>query len=1138
MNFQQRPYSMKTRFILLLSAIILLFSFSRRETYKAAPRLLVFSKTAGFRHASIQAGKAAITKIAAEQGYSLDVTEDANYFNDDSLKKYAAVIFLNTTGNILNSPQQISFRRFIQAGGGFAGVHAAADTEYDWPWYGELVGAYFLSHPKIQDAVINVTDAKHISTSHLPQPWKRIDEWYNYKNYNPGVHVLLKLDEKSYTGGKNGDNHPIAWYHNFDGGRAFYTGLGHTDESYNDPVYLKHLAGGIRYAVGNAPLNYSKVSTPAVPEENRFVKTTLTEGTLFEPTEMAILPNLDVVIAQRRGEIMLYKNHEKTLGQIGFLNVYFKTTGPSVGNAEEGLLGIAADPDFTKNQYLYIFYSPADTSVNRLSRFKLVNDKIDMASEKTILEFYSQREICCHTGGSIAFGGDGLLYLSTGDNSTPFDAPNQQYVNKGYGPLDNRAGFEQYDARRSAGNTNDLRGKIIRIRLKQDGSYTIPDGNLFKPGTPKTRPEIYVMGNRNPYRISVDPQTNFLYWGEVGPDARADSPERGPRGYDELNQARSAGYFGWPFFVGKNYPYHDYDYRTGKSGAPFNAEKPINNSPNNTGLTELPNVANPFIWYPYDLSPEFPEVGSGGRTAMAGPVFYSDRYPKTPNRYPDYYNGKLFIYEWVRGWIKAVSMKPDGDYDGMEPFMPNTAFAAPVDMELGPDGKLYVLEYGKGWFTKNPDAALSRIDYLAGNRPPKIKSLIISKTSGVLPYKLSARVEVTDPDKDALTYIWNLGKGITKTTTVPSVVYSYTKAGEYPVSVKVADKNKASSQSNTITVYAGNEHPDINISVKGNQTFYFPGQTIEYQVTVTDKGSSVNRSNVYVSNVYNKGLDLAGSSLGHQEAADNLAGQSLMLKSDCKTCHQISGKSIGPSFTEVSLHYQKNKTALPYLVSKIMKGGAGAWGEVPMPAHSNMPEADVKKIAEWIMALSNSPATGRSLPLRGKIIASNEPDEEKTTFVLRAAYTDQGAAGVRPLSASKAFYLRSNSIDVSEIKEQSSFAVKDSSGNKFLILPAAKGWLRLSGIDLTNVSSLDLTTFSRGEAGKYNIAVRLDSENGTLIAKADLQTGAKAGQKHVTSIPLKPVLNGTFHNLYLIFTAEKPEIRQKPVMKTIKFNAE
>jgi glucose/arabinose dehydrogenase len=283
-------------------------------------------------------------------------------------------------------------------------------------------------------------------------------------------------------------------------------------------------------------------------------------------------------------------------------------------------------------------------------------------------------------------------------------------VNHGFAPLDDRPGHEQYNARRTAGNSNDLRGKIIRIRVNEDGSYKIPDGNLFK-NEPKTKPEIYVMGNRNPYRISVDPKNSFLYWGEVGPDSNKDSVDtRGPQGYDEINQARRAGYFGWPLFIGNNYSYHEYDYNTGKSGPAFDVSKPINNSRSNTGIKELPAPQPAFIWYPYDVSKDFPEMATGGRTAMAGPVFYSDMFP-AETRLPDYYNGKLFIYEWMRNFIKAVTFRSNGDFYKMEPFMEKTKFAAPIDIELGPDGKLYVLEYGTGWFSKNKDAGLIRIDF-------------------------------------------------------------------------------------------------------------------------------------------------------------------------------------------------------------------------------------------------------------------------------------------------------------------------------------------------------------------------------------------------------------------------------------------
>ncbi|SFH25054.1 ThuA domain-containing protein [Pontibacter chinhatensis] len=215
-------------------------------------RILVFSKTAGFRHESIPAGKAALLQLGQEYNVGVDTTENAAYFTADSLKKYAAVVFLNTTKDVLDETQQEAFKQYIQSGGGFAGVHAASDTEYDWPWYNQLVGAYFTSHPEVQKAAIDVLDKDHLSTSHLPDRWEHTDEWYNFKSMNPKVHVLANLDERSYKGGENGENHPIAWYHEFDGGRAFYTALGHTKESYSDTLFLRHMWGGIRYAMGES----------------------------------------------------------------------------------------------------------------------------------------------------------------------------------------------------------------------------------------------------------------------------------------------------------------------------------------------------------------------------------------------------------------------------------------------------------------------------------------------------------------------------------------------------------------------------------------------------------------------------------------------------------------------------------------------------------------------------------------------------------------------------------------------------------------------------------------------------------------------------------------------------------------------
>ena len=198
----------------------------------------------------IAAGKLAIIKLGKENNFLVDTTEDASVFTPENLKKYATVVFLSTTGNVLDSIQQLAFEHYIKSGGGFVGIHSATDTEYDWPWYGQLVGAYFGSHPAQQTATFNIIDTNNIATRFLPRSWKRHDELYNFKWIGEGLHVLIKIDENSYTGGKNGDNHPMSWYHDFEGGRAFYTALGHDNTSFEDPLYLKHVLGGIEYALG------------------------------------------------------------------------------------------------------------------------------------------------------------------------------------------------------------------------------------------------------------------------------------------------------------------------------------------------------------------------------------------------------------------------------------------------------------------------------------------------------------------------------------------------------------------------------------------------------------------------------------------------------------------------------------------------------------------------------------------------------------------------------------------------------------------------------------------------------------------------------------------------------------------------
>lgn len=1131
----------KILFLLFIASSLFYVSCSHKREGK--PKLLVFSKTAGFKHASIPVGIAAIQKLGAENGFDVDTTKNADQFNDENLKKYSAVIFLSTTGNVLDYKQEAAFERYIQSGGGFVGVHAATDTEYDWGWYGRLVGAYFVSHPKQQEARFIIKDKNFGATKFFTDSvWQRKDELYNYKNISPDLHILVTIDETSYEGGINGKFHPMAWYHDFDGGRSFYTGLGHTDESWSEENFLKHLLGGIQYAIGdNNELDYTKAKSQLPPDEDRFVKTQLAQGDFFEPTEMTILPNFDILIGQRRGEIMLYKNDTKNVKQVGYLNVYWKTNTPGV-NAEEGLLGLAKDPNFAKNNWVFIYYSPIDSSVNRLSRFTFKNDTIDLSTEKVILEVKSQREICCHTGGSIAFGPDGLLYLSTGDNSTPFDEPKAKYVNSGFGPLNDLPGKQQYDARRSSSNTNDLRGKILRIKVKDDGTYEIPEGNLFPKGTDKTRPEIYTMGHRNPYRISVDQKNSTLYWGEVGPDSNVDSLDtRGPKGYDELNQARKAGYFGWPLFIGGNYPYRAYDYATGKSGEPFDAAKPINNSKNNTGLTELPALSAPFIWYPYGVSPEFPQVGTGGRNAMAGPVYYTDMFPKE-TRLPDYYNGKVLIYEWMRGWIKAVTLQPNGDFDKMEPFFPDLKMNSVIDMEVGPDGRLYLLEYGSGWFSKNADAGLARIDYISGNRAPKVASIKVDKYSGVLPFKVNVTVDAVDPEKDKVTYTWEFDNGTTKEkkeTSEPTVEYTFNEAGDYTISVEAKDAQGASAKSGTINVYAGNQAPDVTVQlVGGNKTFYLPGEPVKYTVEVKDNDNApIDPANLFVSVDYVEGFDKAASTMGHQQGSANIGGKSLTQSLDCKSCHKESEKSIGPAFVDVAKKYASDPGARNYLTEKIIKGGGGVWGEVAMSAHPTLSKEDVHQMVSYILSLGNTASQKKSLPMTGSVIpaAGQKPG---SVLVLSASYTDKGGNNSKALTGSNSVSLRSNTLGFTGKEASSGFTPFAFNGSNILMYPTTTGWFAFDEIDLTGVKSITVINgWQEAPQATFEYEVRLDTPEGAVVGTGTMAEPKKGSTNGIAMIKLQPVTDGKLHKVYFVFKAQNVKGAVQAAAVSIVFNS-
>jgi cytochrome c len=1094
-------------------------------------RVLVFSKTAGFRHSSIPAGKTAIIKLGKETGFSVDTTENAAVFTDKNLPKYSAVIFLNTTGNVLNDKQQDAFERYIQAGGGYVGIHAATDTEYDWPWYNKLSGAYFASHPgnpNVQEGEAYVVNDKHPSMTDFPKKWKIKDEFYDFKSFNPQVTVLVKIDEKTYKDGKMGDDHPMSWYHEYDGGKAFYTNFGHEDATFVNPVFVKHLTGGLNWVMASK-LDYTK----SRPEENRFSKKVLASK-LDEPTELVVLDDKRVLFTERKGKLKLFDPKTGKVKVVGEVPVYTKQ--------EYGLMGLNIDPNFKTNKLIYMYYSPpsseADTA-QHLSRFKYddVKDTLLLNTEEVLLTVPVKRTDCCHTGGSIAWDSKGNLYLSTGDDVNPFQSD-------GYGPIDERPGREGWDGQHTSSNTNSLRGKVLRIkprygdrRANMPGGtnlYDIPEGNLFPPGNPKARPEIYVMGTRNPYRISVDQHTGYLYWGDVGPDASVDSPTRGPRGYDEVNQARKAGYFGYPLFIADNKPYIDFNFADSTSGKPFDPAKPINNSPHNTGLQELPPANPAFIFYPYADSPEFgPIVGKGGRNAMAGPVYYSADFQDSKVKFPDYYNGKFFAYDWIRDYINIVTMNEQGDLKNMERFIPGTKFSHPIDMQFANDGSLYTLEYGPNWFAQNDEASLSHITYNAGNRVP-VAVATATNTTGAVPLKVSFSSKGSlDYDGDPIKYEWSFGKGLPKST-LPNPSFIYAKPGEYTATLKVTD-NAGNSNTSEVIVRVGNAIPKVDVAIKGNKTFYWNNKPVNYEVSVLDKedGSIANKKipedEVTLTIDYLEGFDKTMLAQGHQANTGFETGKRMIELSDCKACHSIDKKSIGPAYREVAKKYASERNSLKTLSDKILKGGSGVWGEQAMPGHPQHKSEEIDEMVKYILSLANDKAVDKK-PLKSSYVT--QAKKKDGSYIFTASYTDRGNGTMGPLTGSKTVALRPATILANTADStKNTAAFKIGEGSEIVVGLKNESFIAFNDIDLTEISNIAALVGSRpGQSVGGILEVRVDSPSGTKIGEV------KVDKSETVNIPLKAPADKKLHTLFLVF--KNPDAGSKPLfsVESIRFD--
>jgi cytochrome c len=489
------------------------------------------------------------------------------------------------------------------------------------------------------------------------------------------------------------------------------------------------------------------------PAATDFKKTiVLTSSTLDHPVHMAIAPDGRIFIGEMiTGNIQVYKPGQASPVKAGTLPVNYDN--------ENGLLGVAIPPDFATSQFLYVLANDPSTT-NRaqvLWRYKVNGDLLDASTKTEILRIPRWKNGIYHDAGGMHFDKKGDLWLSSGDDTNPHDTSNA-----GFGPIYTLDPGS--DAQKSAANTNDLRGKISRIHPEAaltDGKwYTIPKGNLKETMASfwsadeltKVRPEIYAMGMRNPYRFTVDDQTGWLLWGEVGPDADQTVANRGRSGHDEFNIAMDPGYYGWPYCNGNQFAYNNVEYSTNAPrviGAKFDCSKLVNNSPNNTGVNKLPPARPAIIWYSVSNNADWPQMGTGQETAMAGPMYRYDKNLKSTTKFPPQYDGRLFIWDWTRQTHKFIDFTADGKLNKFYDF-PVTGMKSDIAADYGPDGSLYVLQYSQSGYG-DANAALIRIDYngtindacapvvsLAGSKPSQRSNAAATLVSGFQPIELPA----------------------------------------------------------------------------------------------------------------------------------------------------------------------------------------------------------------------------------------------------------------------------------------------------------------------------------------------------------------------------------------------------------------
>ncbi|MGW5167463.1 ThuA domain-containing protein [Streptomyces nodosus] len=727
---------------------------------------------------------------------------------------------------------------------------------------------------KVQQAVVDVTDRQHPANKGLPLNWTRSDQWINWDPNPIGkVHTIAQVEEWKYKpgAGANGAFHPVSWCRDYDGGRSFYTGMGRTEESYTtDTKFRSHLLGAIRWTTGMVRGDCqatiaSNYKTERLTDQNKAGQL----DQIGEPHGLAMAPDGKAFYIGKAacpsGPIVDWNDPKVGLGcgtihqwDPGTKKAKLLTTLDVMGNRgsgdelvknEEGLIGIALDPKFEKNGWIYVYWMPHE-SIDRDKRigqriisrltYDFAAESIDQGTRKDLLHWDTQIHSCCHAGGGMSFDKDGNLYIGSGDSNS--SGGSDGYSGNNW--TQDYKGLSFQDARRTAGNTNDLNGKIIRIHPEPDGTYTIPKGNLFAPGTDKTRPEIYVMGVRNISRLSVDPVHNWLTAGWVGPDAGSSSPGLGPAKYETATVITSAGNQGWPYCMGNRQPYRDRSSTDAKvlTGW-YDCDHLKNESPRNTGLVDIPPARDNMIWYsPQGGGPVFPErpdgsgvpsyvdseatytlpyLKGGGQAVMSGPTYHRSQVDTGSGvAWPAYWEDKWFIGDESNSNNRvAVTLDPDHVKDQgapafgedlrriIAPGSGGTQLQSWMDAKFGPDGALYMLDYAGGFFSLDNNQKLVRITYQGGPATPNPQDAGARVTTRSKP----RTVAFSSAKAGGVAWEWNFGDG-SRPSHEADPTHTYPAYGTYhaKLTVTYADGKRATA---TIDAKAGCPAPDARPTV-------------------------------------------------------------------------------------------------------------------------------------------------------------------------------------------------------------------------------------------------------------------------------------------------------------------------------------